>query len=148
MATVGSINLQWWRDRSERSLGWTGPLCWGVTLTLLVGAIGLTFPAPEVFRAVIPVRAVFIGITAALFLANLGRLIRLPALRVAITAQVLVPVTYAALGLTSHVAYTFVDNSPWPRIQPLGKGLVVASALIFLVPRCPSTPAVVAVPGR
>ena len=31
MATIGSLNVQWWtQDRSERLLGLTGVLCWSV----------------------------------------------------------------------------------------------------------------------
>lgn len=105
MAVVGSINLVWWwRDRSERSLAQTGLLCWSVTLTLLVGAIGLSFPEPDVFRVVVPVRAIFIGITAALFLSTLGELVPLPALRIAVIAELAAPLAYAVLGLTSGVA--------------------------------------------
>lgn len=133
MAVVGSINLVWWwRDRSERSLAQTGLLCWSVTLTLLVGAIGLSFPEPDVFRVVVPVRAIFIGITAALFLSTLGELVPLPALRIAVIAELAAPLAYAVLGLTSGVAYTFVAGSPSPRIQPVGNALVTTCALILI----------------
>lgn len=82
MATVGSINvLWWWRDRSERSLATTGLLCWSVALTLLVGVAAVSFPSADVLQLVVPVRALIIGITAALFLTTLGALVPLPALR-------------------------------------------------------------------
>ncbi|MET3808608.1 EAL domain-containing protein (putative c-di-GMP-specific phosphodiesterase class I)/GGDEF domain-containing protein [Nakamurella sp. UYEF19] len=133
MATVGCFNLQWWgRDRSQRFLAATGLLCWSVTLTLVVGAIGLSFPEADVFRVVVPVRAMVIGITAALFLATLGTLVPLPALRAGVVAELLLPVVYSVFGFTGDAAYTFVDGSPWPMIQSFGDALAGSCALIFL----------------
>ena len=134
MATVGSINLQWWcQDRSERSLASTGLLCWSVALTLLIGAVGLSFQHPEVFRVVVPVRAVLIGVTAALLLTTLGVLVRLPALRAAVVAVMALPLTYATLGVTGDAAYVFINGSPWAQIQPLGHALIGGSVVLFTV---------------
>jgi EAL domain-containing protein (putative c-di-GMP-specific phosphodiesterase class I)/GGDEF domain-containing protein len=133
MAAVGSINLQWWRrNRSERSLALTGLLCWSVALTLLIGAVGLAFAGPEVFRVVVPVRALFIGITAALLLSTLGTLVLLPALRGGIAAVLIASLAYAGFGLTSDLSYTFEDGSPWPVIQPSGHALAAVIGLVFL----------------
>ena len=119
MATVGSFNLQWWwRGRSQRFLAATGLLCWSVAVTLLVNAIGLSFQQADVFRVVVPVRALSIGITAALFLATLGTLVPLPALRAGVIAELLLPVVYVAFGVTGDVGYTFLNGRPALRRDP------------------------------
>lgn len=134
MATVGLLNLQWWRRaRSERFLATAGLLCWSVALTLVVGALGLAFPETGVFQVVVPLRAVLIGITAALFISTLGGLVRLPALRIAVLVEVIASVAYVVLGVTGDLAYSFATGSPWPRIQPVGKACVAISAILFLV---------------
>ncbi len=79
MATIGSLNVQWWsQDRSERVLGLTGVLCWSVAFALILGAVGLAFPELTVWQVIVPVRAMLIGAIVALRLATLSALVPLP----------------------------------------------------------------------
>jgi diguanylate cyclase (GGDEF)-like protein len=132
IATVGSLNVHWWwQYRSERSMGYTGMLCWCVALTLIVGALGISFPSQQILDLVLPVRAVLIGITAAVFLITLNAQVRLPARRAAVVASVTLPLTFAAFAVTGDLAYVIVDGSPWPRFRPLGDLLVGGSVLLL-----------------
>ena len=132
MATIGSLNIQWWsQDRSQRVLGFTGALCWTVAITLLVGALGLAFRDPDVWRIIVPIRAVLIGLTVALLLQTLSEVVRLPGVRAAIIASVALPVAFVCLGLTSGIAYGFEAGSPWPHFRIVGQALIGLSFLIF-----------------
>ena len=122
MATIGSLNVQWWsQDRSERVLGLTGVLCWSVAFALILGAVGLAFPELTVWQVIVPVRAVLIGAIVALLLATLSAVVPLPGARAAFVTSVAVPVVFVGVGLTGDRAYIFVGGSPWPVFQPLGK---------------------------
>ena len=133
MATIGSLNVQWWsQDRSERVLGLTGVLCWSVAFALILGAVGLAFPELTVWQVIVPVRAVLIGAIVALLLATLSAVVPLPGARAAFVTSVAVPVVFVGVGLTGDRAYVFVGGSPWPVFQPLGKVLVGLSLLIFI----------------
>ena len=122
MATIGSLNLQWWsQDRKERVLGFTGALCWMVTITLLVGALGLVVQDPEVWRIIVPVRAILIGCTVALLLQTLSEVVRLPGIRVAVIASITIPLVFVGVSLTGGSAYGFEAGSPWPHFRPVGQ---------------------------
>lgn len=131
-ATVGSLNLQWfWQDRSERVLGWTGVLCWAVTLVLLVGAVGLSFPFSSVWFVVLPVRALLIGVVLSVFLLILGELVPLRGVRAAVIASLALPIAFDILGRNGSLAYIVVPGSPWPDFQPVGNVLVGGSLLLI-----------------
>ena len=105
MATIGSLNIQWWsQDRSERVLCFTGALCWTVAITLLVGALGLVFQDPDVWRIIVPLRAVLIGLTVALLLQTLSEVVRLPGSRIAVVASVTIPLVFVCFGLIGGIA--------------------------------------------
>lgn len=132
MATIGSLNIQWWwQDRSERVLGFTGALCWTVAITLLVGALGLVFQDPDVWRIIVPLRAVLIGLTVALLLQTLSEVVRLPGSRIAVVASVTIPLVFVCFGLIGGIAYGFEAGSPWPHFRLAGQVLISLSFLIL-----------------
>ncbi len=133
MGTIGSLNIQWWtQDHRERVLGFTGALCWAVSITLLIGTVGLAFQSETVWYAIVPVRAVLIGTTVALLLLTLSAVVVLPAVRYAVAASMVLPMIFAGLGLAGHRVYLFEGGSPWPHFQLLGNILVALSFLIFV----------------
>ena len=132
MATVGSINVHWWwQDRSERQLAASGALCLSVALILLIGALGVSFPSAEIWNVVLPVRAVLIGIVTAVFLTTLAELARLPGIRFAVVASIVLPCVFVVFGLTGDLAYDVLDASAWPLYHPLASLLIGGSLLLL-----------------
>src|SRR5690349_16909830 len=94
MATVGSLNLQWWmQDRTERVLGLTGLLCCSVAVALVLGAVSLADQEPWLWHVVVPVRAVLIGVIVALFIQTLSAVLPrpLPGARAAVVVSIAAP---------------------------------------------------------
>ncbi|MET0866380.1 MAG: GGDEF domain-containing phosphodiesterase [Nakamurella sp.] len=134
MGTIGSLNIQWWwQDRAEQTLLYTGVLCWTVTLLLVLGAVGFAYPGPAFWHVIVPLRAVILGLTLALFLKTLSTLVAIPGIRAAAIASAVIPVGFACVGLTSNLAYTFPAGSSWPLFQPVGNVLVGLNLIIFVV---------------
>lgn len=126
----GLLDLRlWWQDRDQQALRVTGALCWSVALTLLTGAVGLALPTGDVFRVVVPVRAIFIGVTAALFLSSLNAMVKLPGIRVAMILSLALPMSFALAG---DLSFGFTAGSGWPQIRPLGQILAGLGALILV----------------
>ena len=133
MATVGSLNLQWWwKGRTEWILLYTGTLCCSVAIVLVLGAVGFAYPEIAVWHFIVPARAILLGVILALFLTTLSTLVRLPGIRLAISASIILPIVFAGVGLTGERAYLFPGPSPWPVFQPLGNLLVGLSLVIFV----------------
>jgi EAL domain-containing protein (putative c-di-GMP-specific phosphodiesterase class I)/GGDEF domain-containing protein len=133
MATIGSLYIQWWwQDRTERTLSYTGVLCWSVCLVLLLGAFGFAYPEPAVWALIVPVRAVLLGVVIAMFLKTLSTMVELPRVRLAIAASFGLPVAFAVIGLTSELAYSSSEQSPFPDFRPVGNIFVGLSLLIFI----------------
>src|SRR6478752_1385289 len=133
MGTVGSLNIQWWwQDRTERILLYTGVLCWSLTIALIFGAIGVAYPNPDVWHIIVPVRAVLLGIVAAIFLKTLSTLVALPLNRVVVPASLGIPMVFALIGSNSAGVYVFPGQSQWPVYQPLGNVLIGISLIIFI----------------
>jgi len=134
MATIGSLNVQWWtQDRSERLLGLTGVLCSSVALALVLGAVSLAYQELPVWHVILPVRAMLIGVIVALFVQTLSASLPrpLPAARVAVVASIAAPVVFVVLGLTTDLMYVFDGRSPWPSFEPQGKLLIGVSVMVF-----------------
>ncbi|MET0966631.1 MAG: EAL domain-containing protein [Nakamurella sp.] len=134
MATIGQLNIQWWwQDRRERVLLYTGVLCWSVTVALILGAFGFAYQEPAFWHLFIPARALLIGVVIAMFLLTLATMVRLPGIRLAVTASLGLPVAFTILGLTSDLAYNFTDSALGPLFRPLGNIFVAFSLIIFFV---------------
>jgi hypothetical protein len=122
MATIGSLNVQWWsQDRSERLLGLTGALCWSVAVALVLGAVSLNYQEVPLWHVILPVRAVLIGLIVALLVQTLSATLPrpLPGVRAAVILAVAAPLVFVGFGLATELAYVFADDSPWPTIRPI-----------------------------
>jgi EAL domain-containing protein (putative c-di-GMP-specific phosphodiesterase class I)/GGDEF domain-containing protein len=132
MATIGSLNVQWWaQDRGQRALLLTGLLCWTVTLALIISAFSLA--QPEFAQATMPTRWILMGVIAGLFLGTLAATVPLPGIRAAVVAALLAPAVLAALRVAGDRGLAFAPDSPLPQFLPFGIGLSAFSPLLVAV---------------
>jgi EAL domain-containing protein (putative c-di-GMP-specific phosphodiesterase class I)/GGDEF domain-containing protein len=130
MATIGSLNVQWWaQDRGQRALLLTGLLCWTVALALIISALGLAQGA-EFAQATQPILWMLMGLIGALFVGTLSATVPLPHARSAIVACLAAPAVLVVFRMAGSSGYLFVGDSSSPRLRPFGILLVGLTPLV------------------